>query len=151
MGVSPYALSVTTERFVVGCGAVIVNSSGMILMVRQMKGYWADKWIFPGGKLEMGETLEACVHRETLEETTCRFEIERQVGAYISYDPQTSFEKQVVLIYFLGRYTSGIPTVGDGVSDTKWVTPEKIEEMAARGEVPAILVRILHDAIDKKK
>ncbi|WP_424357492.1 NUDIX hydrolase [Methanocella sp. MCL-LM] len=137
----------TTERFVVGCGAVIVNSSGMILMVRQMKGYWADKWIFPGGKLEMGETLEACVHRETLEETTCLFEIERQVGAYISYDPQTSFEKQVVLIYFLGRYTSGIPTVGDGVSDTKWLTPEKIEEMAAKGEVPAILIRILHDAL----
>lgn len=138
---------VTTERFVVGCGAVIVNSSGMVLMVRQRGGYWADKWIFPGGKLEMGETLEACVHRETLEETTLRIDLEKQVGAYISYDPQTSFEKQVVLVYYLGRYTTGIATPGDGVTDTKWFTPEKIEDMAARGEVPAILIRILHDAL----
>ncbi len=138
---------VTTERFVVGCGAVIVNSSGMILMVRQQKGYWGDKWIFPGGKLELGETLEAAARREITEETSLEVDLERQVGAYVSYDPQTSYEKQVVLIYFLARYTTGIATPGDGVTDTKWFTPEKIEDMAARGEVPAILVRILRDAL----
>lgn len=139
--------SVTAQRFIVGCGAIIVNSSGMILMVRQSAGYWGGQWIFPGGKLEMGETLEACARREVLEETHLDFEIVRQVGAYVSYDPQTSFEKQVVLVYYLGRYTTGIATPGDGVTDTKWFTAEKIEDMSSKGEVPALVVRILHDAL----
>ena len=139
--------SVTAERFIVGCGAVIVNASGMVLMVRQGAGYWGNQWIFPGGKLEPGETLEACARREVLEETTCSYDQVKQIGAYVSYDPHTSFEKQVVLIYYLGKYTAGIPTPGDGVTDAKWFTPEKIEDLASKNEVPTILIRILHDAL----
>lgn len=140
--------SVTTERFIVGCGAVVVNGSGMILMVRQAAGYWGDQWIFPGGKLEMGETLEACARREVMEETGCEYDTVRQIGAYVSYDPKTHFEKQVVLIYYLGKYTTGRAMPGDGVTDTKWFTVEQIEAMIARSEVPAILERVLHDALD---
>jgi 8-oxo-dGTP pyrophosphatase MutT (NUDIX family) len=54
----------------------------------------------------MGETLEAAARREVLEEAGCSFETVRQVGAYVSYDPHTSFEKQVVLVYYLGRFDS---------------------------------------------
>ncbi|HMK47150.1 MAG TPA: NUDIX domain-containing protein [Methanocella sp.] len=137
------------DRFIVGCGTVVVNDNGMMLMVRQSGGYWGGKWIFPGGKLEMGETLEACARREIAEETGCSYDTIRQVGAYVSYDPDTSFEKQVLVIYFLGRYTSGIPRPGDGVTEAKWFTIERIYEMATRGEVPALLIRVLDDAIKK--
>lgn len=135
-----------SDRFIVGCGAVIVNDSKMILMVRQSEGYWGGKWILPGGKLEIGETLEEAARREVLEETTCHYDTVRQIGAYVSYDPQTSFEKQVVLVYYLGKYRSGIATAGDGVTDSKWFDAEKIKSMAETGEVPAILIRVLNDA-----
>ena len=119
-------------------------------MVRQQVGYWAGKWIFPGGKLEMGETLEAAARREVLEETGCQFETISQVGAYVSYDPYTDFEKEVVLVYYFGRYVSGKPIVGEGVTETGWFAPGEIETMAAEGKVPAILLKVLEDALDER-
>ncbi|HUL62339.1 MAG TPA: NUDIX domain-containing protein [Methanocella sp.] len=138
------------DRFIVGCGAVVAGKDGKLLMVRQEVGYWAGKWIFPGGKLEVGETLEAAARREVLEETGCSFATVRQAGAYVSYDPHTSFEKQVVLVYYLGRHTGGRPVVGEGVTDVGWFAPGEIEAMAARGEVPALLLKVLDDALDRK-
>jgi ADP-ribose pyrophosphatase len=135
------------ERFIVGCGAVVTGKDKRILMVRQQVGYWAGKWIFPGGKLEMGETLEAAARREVLEETGCQFETTSQIGAYVSYDPHTDFEKEVVLVYYFGRYVSGKPIVGEGVTETSWFSPDEIETMVTKGEVPAILLKVLEDAL----
>jgi 8-oxo-dGTP diphosphatase len=137
------------DRFIVGCGAVVTGKDKKILMVRQQVGYWAGKWIFPGGKLEMGETLEGAARREVLEESGCHFDTVRQIGAYVSYDRYTSFEKQVVLVYYLGEYTGGKLIVGEGVTESGWFSAEEIEAMAARGEVPAILTRVLDEALDE--
>ena len=138
-----------TDRFIVGCGAIVVGEGQKLLMVRQEAGYWAGQWIFPGGKLELGETLEAAARREVLEETGCRFQTVRQVGAYESYDPRTSFEKQVVLVYYLGDYRGGKLLVGEGVTDSGWFGRAEVEAMAAKGEVPAILLRVLRDTFDR--
>jgi mutator protein MutT len=137
-------------RFIVGCGAIVTGEDKKIIMVRQQVGYWAGKWIFPGGKLEMGETLEGAARREVLEETGCSFETIRQIGAYVSYDPYTSFEKQVVLVYYLGRYTEGKLIVGEGVTESGWFTVDEIETMTTKGEVPAILLKVMEDALDER-
>ncbi len=134
------------DRFIVGCGAVVAGEAGKLLMVRQEVGYWAGKWIFPGGKLEVGETLEAAARREVLEETGCTFATVRQVGAYVSYDPRTSFEKQVVLVYYFGNHTGGKLIVGEGVTASGWFSAGEIEAMVAKGEVPALLLKVLEDA-----
>ena len=138
------------DRFIVGCGAVVTGENKKILMVRQEVGYWAGKWIFPGGKLEMGETPEAAARREVLEEAGCHFDTVRQIGAYVSYDPYTSFEKQVVLVFYLGEYAGGRLIVGEGVTESGWYSTNEIETMAKKGEVPAILLRVLHDALDEQ-
>lgn len=137
-------------RFIVGCGAIVTGEDKKIIMVRQQVGYWAGKWIFPGGKLEMGETLEGAARREVLEETGCSFETIRQIGAYVSYDPHTSFEKQVVLVYYLGQYTEGKLIVGEGVTESGWFTVDEIETMTMKGEVPAILLKVMEDALDER-
>jgi 8-oxo-dGTP diphosphatase len=137
------------DRFIVGCGAVVTGKDKKILMVRQQVGYWAGKWIFPGGKLEMGETLESAARREVLEESGCHFDTVRQIGAYVSYDPYTSFEKQVVLVYYLGEFSGGKLIVGEGVTESGWFSTEEIDAMVARGEVPAILMRVLDEAFDE--
>jgi 8-oxo-dGTP diphosphatase len=136
-------------RFIVGCGAIVTGKDKKLLMVRQQVGYWAGKWIFPGGKLEMGETLEGAARREVLEETGCTFETVRQIGAYVSYDPHTAFEKQVVLVYYLGELAGGKLIVGEGVTDSGWFSADEIIAMAAKDEVPAILLRVLEDALDE--
>jgi len=134
-------------RYIVGCGAVARNDEGRFLMVRQMGGYWKGQWIFPGGKLEIGETLEECARREFAEETCSDIRIRKLIGAYVSYDPDTEFEKQVVLIYFLGNSLSGEPRVGEGVTDIGWFTLKEIETMEKNRQTPEIISMAARDSI----
>jgi phosphoglycolate phosphatase-like HAD superfamily hydrolase/ADP-ribose pyrophosphatase YjhB (NUDIX family) len=48
-------------------GALIFNSKNEALMIRTHK--WSDKWGIPGGKIKFGETSDAALRREILEET----------------------------------------------------------------------------------
>ena len=56
------------DRPIVGVGGVIVNDGKVVLIKRRyepLKGQWS----LPGGGVEIGETLEAAVARELMEET----------------------------------------------------------------------------------
>ena len=48
-------------------GALIFNFKNEVLMIRTHK--WSNKWGIPGGKIKWGETSEAALRREILEET----------------------------------------------------------------------------------
>lgn len=49
--------------------AAIVERDGRVLVARRAAGkHMAGYWEFPGGKLEAGETAQACVIRELAEE-----------------------------------------------------------------------------------
>lgn len=49
--------------------AIIENSQGQLLIARRKKGKSQEgMWEFPGGKIEQGETIEACLQRELKEE-----------------------------------------------------------------------------------
>jgi mutator protein MutT len=134
-------------HYIVGCGAVARNDEGKFLMVRQQGGYWKGLWIFPGGKLEMGESLEECARREFVEETGCDLYIKKQVGAYTSYDPDTEFEKQVILIYYLGNRVTGHPRAGEGVTDIGWFSLAEVEAMAKNGQAPELILKVAEQSL----
>ena len=45
-------------------GALVVNSSGKVLIVRSSK--WSDKYTVPGGHIELGERAEDAITRVKL-------------------------------------------------------------------------------------
>ena len=48
--------------------AGVIYADGLILLARRAKGRsLAGFWEFPGGKVELGEDLIACLHRELQE------------------------------------------------------------------------------------
>jgi len=134
-------------KYVTSCLACTIRNN-LVLMVEQESGYWAGKWVLPGGKLELGESLEDCAARECYEETKVKVAVTRQIKAYVSYDSDTEWDKQVVLICFEARYISGFPAPGHGVTGAKWITLDNIKEMNWRDRaVPDIIVRMVSDVM----
>jgi len=48
-------------------GALIFNSQGEVFLMKSYK--WRDKYVIPGGHIELGEALEEALKREIKEET----------------------------------------------------------------------------------
>ena len=65
--------------------AIIHDSDGRIFATQRGYGDMKDGWEFPGGKVEAGESPEAALKREILEELETRIQIERLVTT-VEYD-----------------------------------------------------------------
>ncbi len=48
-------------------GALILNNKGEMLLIKSHK--WKDKYVIPGGHIELGESIEKALKREVKEET----------------------------------------------------------------------------------
>lgn len=99
--------------------AGLIVCDGLILIAQRKHGKSQEyKWEFPGGKLEVGETLEACLQRELMEEMQLEIAVgEHFIDSAYDYDFGT-----VVLHAFWATCTSrNIPVVNDH-EQYKWVT-----------------------------
>lgn len=56
-----------TNVIFVGTGILLVNRDGKVLLALRTDN---KQWSLPGGSLEIGESLEECIIRETKEETS---------------------------------------------------------------------------------
>jgi phosphoglycolate phosphatase-like HAD superfamily hydrolase/ADP-ribose pyrophosphatase YjhB (NUDIX family) len=65
--VNPVESAENVEPPLATVGALIFNGAGEVLMIRTHK--WSGLWGIPGGKIKWGETSEAALRREILEET----------------------------------------------------------------------------------
>jgi ADP-ribose pyrophosphatase YjhB (NUDIX family) len=66
---------------VVPCvGALVHDTAGRLLLIRRGHAPHEGLWSVPGGRVEPGESLEAAVGREVLEETGLRVRVGAPVG-----------------------------------------------------------------------
>src|SRR5712692_9897857 len=65
----------------VAVGAVVVDGENRVLLVQHVEakqgGFWYGKWICPGGKLRLGESLVEGMVREVKEETNLDVAVSR--------------------------------------------------------------------------
>jgi len=52
-----------------GVGVMVSNEKGEVLLGLRHSSHGAGEWSFPGGKVDLGETIEQTAKRETKEET----------------------------------------------------------------------------------
>ncbi|KAL4426884.1 hypothetical protein ABPG74_008808 [Tetrahymena malaccensis] len=84
-----------------GVLVIILNSKDQILLGRRMDNKLLS---LPGGKIEFGESLEACAMREVKEETDLDLEINKigQVGVVNVNRPQLGFHSVCIIqCYFI--------------------------------------------------
>ena len=85
----------------------IVRQNGKLLLLRRGIEPAYGKWVFPGGFVDAGETLEGAAIRESMEEAGIRVSIDGLIGAY-SYDGSP-----VVIIVYAGTIVEGQPRALD--------------------------------------
>jgi ADP-ribose pyrophosphatase len=119
----------------VAVGAVIEDGEGRILLVKHVEergGFWKGKWICPGGKLELGETIEEGIVREVREETN--LEIKLRVPL-IPFDRVVKEGKEtklhVIYIDYLAEVVGGELKPASDVGQAIWVPKEEVPSIWA--------------------
>ncbi len=103
----------------------ILQQNGRILALRRSSGNsMAGKWEFPGGKIEAGETPEACLIRELKEELELEVEILSPLSPV--YYPYPQFTIQ--LYPFICRPCSTVNVLHDHDA-VWWDTPENLQTL----------------------
>lgn len=112
----------STTHPVVAVGAIIVSGSRVVL-VKRGKEPLKGRWSLPGGRVELGETLEAAAVREAREETGLDTAIERFVTTVdrIHRDASGTVQYHFVLADYRCRVVGGSLQAGDDADDAVWV------------------------------
>ena len=114
----------SSERLVDVTAAVIGGRDGRILVCSRPAGkHMAGKWEFPGGKIEPGETPEACIRREIREELG----MEIAVGPVLTVMEHDYGVKYVRVTFFLA-VSDDTPSANDR-QEFQWVTPDDIDSV----------------------
>ncbi|TEU01947.1 MAG: NUDIX domain-containing protein [Dehalococcoidia bacterium] len=121
------------DEIMVAVGAVIVNEAGRVLLVKHVperNGFWQGKWICPGGKLELGESMEQGVAREIMEETNLQIRLITPLTPFeriVKSDGKTTLH--VIYIDFLAQLVSGEFRPGSDVGEGIWVSREDLPKI----------------------
>ena len=121
------------SKIILAVGAVIEDNEGRILLVKhkpERGGYWQDKWICPGGSLELGETLEEGARREVKEETGLDIDIRKLLLPFerIVHEVRKT-ALHVIYIDFIARAVGGEFTPGSDVGEGRWVAKQELSGM----------------------
>lgn len=114
--------------------AIIENGDKILIARRKEDKHLAGYWEFPGGKIEINETAEACLIREIKEEFHVDIEVKEFIGASIFSYP----EKQIKLLGYRCSILKGelSPQEHDKI---EWVLLSEIHHyMLAPADIPLI-------------
>jgi len=114
-------------RPIVGVGAVVFVE-GRVVLVRRRYEPLAGQWSLPGGTLELGETLEAGVAREVLEETGLVVEVGPMVEVFdrILLDDRRKIRFHFVLVDYLCDPIGGRLAHGSDASEVTLAEPDDL-------------------------
>ncbi len=107
-------------------GAIIFDASDRLLLVKRGHPPGMGLWSLPGGRLEAGETDEAGVRREVLEETGLRVEVGRLAGTVERPGPGGV---TYVIRDYLATAAAGAPRAGDDAAEVRWCGPADLARL----------------------
>jgi len=99
-----------------------------VLVVRRANPPMPGRWGFPGGVLELGETVAQGAMRELAEETG----VEAEAGGpltvidTIDRDPEGRIRYHYTLVAVVGHWRSGEGVAGDDADKVAWLTRAEI-------------------------
>ena len=111
-------------------GAVVFHKARVLLVRRGQppaKGFWA----IPGGRIELGETLQQAAEREILEETGITITAGEPIFTFdvIERDERNNVRYHYVIVDLAAEYVSGALKAGGDASQARWVSADASKEL----------------------
>jgi ADP-ribose pyrophosphatase YjhB (NUDIX family) len=132
------------NSLVPGGSALVVDDEGAILMQRRSD---SGNWSLPGGVMDIGETLEQCVIRETKEESGLDIEITGLLGIYTDPEHIIAYAdgeiRQEFNITFYGRVRGGQIAVSDESTEVRFLRMDELAELPVH---ETVRLRLRHHA-----
>ncbi len=137
------------DRPYVGIGGIIVHEGRVVLVKRRFEPL-AGQWSIPGGAVETGETLEACLIREMTEETGFVVEVGPVVEVLdrITRDEEGRVLYHFVLIDYLCRPVGGELRAGSDVAEAVLAEPSEFPQYELTEKALSVIERALEMARD---
>jgi 8-oxo-dGTP diphosphatase len=127
------------DRPIAGVLAVVMRGD-RVLVVRRANPPMPGRWGFPGGVLELGETVAQGAMRELFEETGIEAEAAGPLTVIdtIERDPEGRVRYHYTLVAVIGHWQSGEGVPGDDADELAWLTRSEIVEQGLP-TAPALL------------
>lgn len=100
--------------------AVLPVHEGRVLLLRRAIAPRAGTWVFPGGFVEWGETVEQAAAREAAEEVGVAVTVGPLLGVFSRLGPG------VVIVVYLGEVAGPSYSLGREALEAAWFAPENI-------------------------
>jgi ADP-ribose pyrophosphatase YjhB (NUDIX family) len=115
------------ERPYAGVGAIVFRGTE-VLLIKRGSPPALGKWSIPGGLVELGESLEAAVRREVLEEVGLEVKEIDLVAVLdrVILDPNGRIEYHYILLDFLCEIVSGDLKAASDADECRFVAMEDI-------------------------
>lgn len=132
------------DRPIVAVGAVIVDGN-RVLLVKRGQEPLRGAWTLPGGAVEVGETLDAALAREVLEETGLSVEVGPVVEVLdrVQFDADGRVEYHYVIIDYVCRAFAGFAVCGSDAQDVRWVPIADLAELRVAPKAIAVIHKAL--------
>lgn len=112
-----------------------------VLMIKRGGPPHQGRWSVPGGSVEVGETVEAAVVREVLEETEVQVRPVRVVLVHdlIERDPKGRVRFHYAIADILCEYVEGDPMPASDAVNARWIPVRELHEYdVSEGALKAI-------------
>lgn len=128
----------------VAVGAIVVRDS-RVLLVRRGQPPSEGLWAIPGGRVELGETLQEAAEREIREETGLTIRARNPIYTFdfIQRDEDGGVRFHYVIVDLLADYVSGAVQPGDDAHEARWVAPGELEELPVNRTTLEVLDKVM--------
>ncbi len=127
-------------------GAVIFNPEDKILLCKSHK--WNDKYVIPGGHIELGEKMEEALKREILEETGLEIYDVKLISLKESvFNDKFHRKKHFIFIDYTCKTDSSDVTLNEEAEEYEWVYLNEIDNY----ELGGFIKELLDELKSKKK
>jgi 8-oxo-dGTP diphosphatase len=125
--------------------AAIVVRDSRVLLVRRGQPPSEGLWAIPGGRVELGETLQEAAEREIKEETGLTIRAGNPIYTFdvILRDQGGNVQFHYVIVDLLADYVGGALEAGDDALEARWVPRGELVDLNVNPTTLEVLTKVV--------